>query len=315
MGVMSLSRDQGRPDWSVGAGRVAGAGLAGAVIGAAVVAVWHAVAAAGQTCPAPSPDLDTWLCVPGVDAGGVLASGAVTCAGVLAAFAALRLRPLWRTVAVGCLVTAGVTFFTAAGMPGGLGPALWTTSIAAGAGLAAVALTFQGGRAKLAGLAVVVAVLLASLVVPRMNLRREEADTQVREFAALGFPLQLPSVPGYHAVAADPSADGALVVHMAPDGGGISETAFTVEIAPAANAGMASDLTVCESGPPQLSCRALRPGYWLLTAYSSPVVLREEDGIVAEATPTGYPPVSDTVLIQAISSLRPATAAEVAAVG
>jgi hypothetical protein len=311
---MSLPRPQVRPDWYGRAGRVAGAGLAGAVIGAAVAGVWHVVVAAGQACPAPSAEIDAWLCVPGTDAGGVLGSGAVICAGVLAAFAALRLRPLWETVTAGCLVTAGVTFFTAVGISGGLAPALWTESIAAGAGLAAVALAFQGGRAKLAGLALVVVVLLASLIVPRMNLRREEADDRVHEFAALGFPLRLPSVPGYHAVDAEASADGELVVDMAPDGGGISQTAFTVSIAPASNVGLASELIVCESGPPQPPCRVLRPGYWLLTSGIAPVVLSEKGGIIAEAGGPGYPPVSNAVLTQAISSLRPATAAEVAAV-
>jgi hypothetical protein len=137
-------------------------------------------------------------------------------------------------------------------------------------------------------------------------------------FTALGFPLELPVVPGYHVSGADPTADGTLSLNMEDDSGDpMASDQFAVSIAPDSNLSSADALAMCAPGPgggaPPPSCQALGPGRWLITTSDGPQVVAEKSGIVAVAIPQGDPPVSNQVLVRAVSALRPASAAEVAA--
>jgi hypothetical protein len=160
---------------------VAGAGAAGAAVGAVVAVIWHAGWAAGNAeCRTP-PGTAAGFCIPaGTAAEAALGSFAVICAGVLAAFALLRLHPLRVTIPIGCILTAWVAFFTATGFPGGQGPAPWAAAIAVGAGLAAVALSVDRSRAQLAGMIAIGVILLASLVLPRLIAGLVPAPVLVR---------------------------------------------------------------------------------------------------------------------------------------
>lgn len=88
-----------------------------------------------------------------------------------AVFALLGLRPLRMTIPVGCMLTAWLAFFTASGFPGGQGPAPWAAAVAVGAvgaGLAAVALSVDWGRAQVTGMIAIGIILLASMFLPRL---------------------------------------------------------------------------------------------------------------------------------------------------
>jgi hypothetical protein len=169
MGGVTSTWDQPVPAWYARAVRVAGAGAAGAAVGALVAVIWHAGWAAGNAeCRTP-PGTAGGFCIPvGTAAETFLGSVTVICVGVLAAFALLRLRPLRVTIPLGCILTAWLAFFTATGFPGGQGPAPWAAAVAVGAGLAALALSVDWGRAQVAGVIAVGVILLASLVLPRL---------------------------------------------------------------------------------------------------------------------------------------------------
>jgi hypothetical protein len=88
---------RGRLSWSWRSlpGRVAGSGLAGAALGAAVAGIWHASWTSDLGCPRPTPgSVDSNFCLP---AGLWLLAIAVNCvvilAGVWGAFTVLRLGP------------------------------------------------------------------------------------------------------------------------------------------------------------------------------------------------------------------------------
>jgi hypothetical protein len=249
----------------------------------------------------------------------ILGNFAVICVGVLLAFTLLRLHPRRITIPAGCLMVAWAAIGTAFGFPGGHGPAPWAEAIAAGAGLAAVALSAGRGRARVAGLVLAGVVLLGSSIVPRAIGLREAAAARAARFSALGFPLVIPVVPGYHVAGADPAADGTLSFNMENDSGDpmTSTDQFAVIIAPAGNKTAADTLAICTPGPgagaPPPSCQALGPGLWLNTATGSPEVVAGNSGMAAIAIAQGDPPASNQVLIRAVSALRPASAAEVAA--
>jgi len=105
---MDLSWEQEPPRPYVRAGRVAGAGTAGAALGALVAAIWHASAtAASNACRPAVPGESAGFCIPvGQAALGVIISFFVICLGVLAAFALLRVRPRRLTIPIGCVVVA-----------------------------------------------------------------------------------------------------------------------------------------------------------------------------------------------------------------
>jgi len=65
---------------------------------------------------------------------------------------------------------------------------------------------------------------------------------------------------------------------------------------------------------PQYTCQAKGPGRWLVTegGTTSDEALADNGGVIAVAQPV-LTQVPDEVLLQAVSSLRPATAAEIAA--
>jgi hypothetical protein len=214
-----------------------------------------------------------------------------------------------------------VTIFCASlGFPGGRGPAPWAAGIAAGAGLAAVALSAGRGRAKIAGLIVAGVVLLASLIVPRTIARQEQTDSQEAKLTQLGFPLELPSVPGYYPMGGYAMPGGSLDVPMGRDGAPSAlALAFTVSITSAGTSDGAFDLGMCagDENPrltPRYSCQAKGPGLWLVTGTGLPSdeALAVNRDMIAVAQPIGTQ-VPDEVLLQAVTSLRPATAAQIAA--
>jgi Kef-type K+ transport system membrane component KefB len=128
------------------------------------------------------------MCLPLPEiAAGYLANFFVIFRGVPTAFGLLRVRPWWATLPVGCVVATWTIVCTGSAF-GQAPPAwawawawAWAVAMPAGAGLAAVALAVERGWARLAGLAAVAAVLLATLFVPSAIARQHEGAGQVRE--------------------------------------------------------------------------------------------------------------------------------------
>lgn len=157
------------------AGRIAGAGLGGALTGLLVGWIWDAgvtaTNAAVSACES-SQSGEGNICLTVVpDAAAIAGSIAVISAGTLITLGLLRVRPRKLTVPLGCIVIATAVFGTGFGFPGGEGPAPWAAAIAAGAGLVAVALSVDQGRAQLVGWVALAVVLIGSFVVPRTIAR------------------------------------------------------------------------------------------------------------------------------------------------
>ena len=162
-------------DWADGAppgrcylraGRVVGAGLTGAAVGAGVAGVWRAGWQAAGTLCHGSGDM---FCIPvGPAVAAVLGSAAVICVGVFAGFLLFRVRPKRLTIPVGCILAATLIFAVGAGRPGATPPPAWTAALAAGAGLAALALAVDSGRAQVAGLVAIVVVVIGAFAFPHL---------------------------------------------------------------------------------------------------------------------------------------------------
>jgi hypothetical protein len=307
---------------AIAAARVVGAGLGGAAIGALVGWAFDAAAraatAANDACQSQSQD---GFCLAlGYYAAALAGSVAIICVGTLITMAALRVRPRRLTVPLGCIVIATAMFFTGVGFPGGHAPPPWATAIAASAGLAAVALSVaDSGRAQLAGWAALVVVVLAALIVPRVVANREQTDGQVATLTRLGFPLQEPSVAGYYPTDGYATPGGSLQIWMQGDGAGPdTAAAFTVEITTVGSTDGTYDATTCTAGEhPDDSCQAEGPGRWLVTfpKGEGDEALAEKGGMIVVAQPVGATVVPAAVLLQAVTSLRPATAAAINALG
>jgi hypothetical protein len=194
------------PAWYLRVGRVMGAGLTGAAVGGAVAGIWQAgLEAANNACRGTDE-----FCIGVVPvAQAIFGSVLVIAVGVFVGFGGLRIRPRRLTIPVGCILAATLTWASAAAMPGRMAPPPWAAAVAAGAGLAAVALSVDSGRLRIAGIIAVAVIVIAAFVLPDMIASRIRADTSEHELAALGFPLLLPDVPGYRATNAD-AANGGL---------------------------------------------------------------------------------------------------------
>lgn len=317
-------------------GTVAGAAGTGALLGAALLGIWAvAVRAAAGDC-ASSP---TVLCGVSEDGAGYLAGLAVVIIGTLAAFALLRIRPVLPS-GVGAALLAGVVLVGVdRAVPGGRPSADWVLVplLAAAYALVAVAV-LRPGPARLAAGVLLAAVAVAALgVAPRIGAAAQAGQQQAR-LAGLPFPLVLPSVPGYKIALAYQSGDtlqvgmtpdrarrdqfGAyedlvLMITIGPDGGpagspGAGSPADCLSATPAAGRLAASP---AGSGPAALTCRVLGPGLWSTAGrVGNRTVTAHRDGLTVTAE-TDTPEVSDRALVQAVTRLRPATAAQVQAVG
>lgn len=303
-------------------GRVAGAGLGGAGIGVVVAWIWAAGAVAAGAVVRGCESVQGFdaVCVPvGPVAAAAAGSIAVICAGTLITFWSMRVRPRRLTVPAGCIVITVTIFCASLGFPWGREPAPWAAAIAAGAGLAAVALSAGRGRPTIAGLIVAGVVLLGSFIVPPAIARQEQTDSQEAKLTHLGFGLELPRVAGYYPMDGYAMPGGSLDVDMGRDGAPSTLVAFTVSITRTGTSDGAFDLGMCkhDENPkltPQYSCQAKGPGLWLVTGTGLPSdeALAVSRGMIALAQPIGTQ-VPDEVLLQAVISLRPATAAQIAA--
>jgi hypothetical protein len=311
-------------NWRSLPGRVAGSGLAGAALGAAVAAIWNASWTSELGCPRPTPGtVDGGFCLPfGLYLLAVVVNCVVIIAGVWGAFTVLGLRPRRATVPGGCVVVVVMILASA----GELGlrvfkspPAPWLAALEAGAGLAAFALIAGGRRVWLAGMLALAVTVAAAVQVPPLVRQHELADARLHDLVALGFPLEVPSVPGYHVSAANVS-EGVLLVVIDQSIPHPGTTEIFVDLGPAGGAWAARQLAMCaspgRSRPLYDACSARGPERWLLTN-TDPLLgdaaLAESAGLVMESSANGQPTaVSDSTLIAAVTSLRPASAARLA---
>jgi hypothetical protein len=309
--------------WYPRAGRVAGAGLTGAAVGAGVAGIWHAGwEAAGHACRGAG---DTF-CIPVGQVGvAVLGSGLVICVGVFLGFFLLQVRPKRLTIPVGCVLAAMLIWAVGVNIPGGTPPPAWTTALAAGAGVTSLALMVDSGRAQIAGFVAIALVVGGAFALPRLIHSRVQQDARERQLAALAVPLMLPVAAGYHASGAD-AVNGGLSVSMSSDTPGTSALsrlpAFTVSITPATTApaqpGPDGKPVQCRYLPPHPGCRELKPGLWLLPdggAGNGAEVITWRGDLEVDAMSLGYSTVSANALVQAATNLQPAGAAALAGLG
>ncbi|MCL2582251.1 MAG: hypothetical protein FWE35_07330 [Streptosporangiales bacterium] len=176
------------------------------------------------------------------------------------------------------------------------------------------------------GCVVIVVALLGSFIVWRHRqdpVRGLEANrAQEAKLSRLGFPLELPRLPGYFPMAGIVLPGDALTVGYgrgarADLADGQSSVLSVNFYRPSMSEG-ASDLSECVAGGPRsrprFTCQAEGPGLWRVTAPGMPyheVIARKPDMIVVVRGDAGAQ-VPDSVLLQAVTSLRPATAAQIA---
>lgn len=194
-----------------------------------------------------------------------------------------------------------------------------------GAGLAAFALVafalVEGGRqVALAGALALAVTIVAAARVPPLLRQHQLADARLHDLVALGFPLEVPNVPGYHVSAADVS-EGVLFVAIDQSIPHPGTTEIFVDIGPAGGAWAAQQLALCEgpgrSRPLYNACSALGPDRWLLTNTDplfGDAALTKSAGLVIKSTPNGGR-VADSTLIAAVTILRPTSAASLASLG
>ena len=309
-------------NWHSLPGRVAGSGLTGVALGAAVAGIWHASLTSTLGCPRPTPgSVDGNLCLPlGLWFLAVAVNCVVILAGVWGAFTVLRLRPRQATVFGGCVVVVVMILLAAGGLSlrqSKFPPTPWLAALEAGAGLAAVALIAGGDRIWLAGVLVLAVTIAAAVQVPPLVRQHELVDSRLHDLVALGFPLEVPSVPGYHVSAADAS-EGVLLVVIDQSIPHPGTTEIFVDIGPAGGAWAARELAMCaspgRSRPLYDACSARGPDRWLLTNTDplfGDAALAESAGLVMQSSPNGGR-VSDSTLMAAATSLRPASAASLA---
>jgi hypothetical protein len=312
------------------AGQVAGAAAGGALIGALNAWIFTAgvdwARSATVACHASQgPDA---LCIAFPQAAANIAGNVTVIAvGTLLTLWALRVHPKRVAVPVGCVVAAIAVAGTTVGVvgvtgatPTPAGPPPWATALAAGVALATVVMAADHGWVRVTGLAGAAIVVAASFLVPWAVGRQEHADRNLAQVASFGTPLYLPSIPGYHAVSGSPNS-AEMDVSMGLNGAasGDQDRAFTVRIIDKDSTYGLEQLAACEPVAGQESlrgaCRAEGTGRWLIVTAGNQFheALAVRNGLVVIAQPLGSVPPSDQVLLQAVTSLKPATAAQIAA--
>jgi len=224
-------------------------------------------------------------------------------------FGALRVRPRRLTVPIGCILTVILTWATGVEAPA------WGAALGAGTGLAALALSVERDRARIVGMFALPVIVIATLVIPRIISTRTQTDARARQLAALGFPLLLPNVPGYHA-SGTYAVNRGLSVAMTLDSGPSGYPAFTVNITPAA-----ATVDEVNTAPVKCSdavggCRVLRADVWSMTSgIRGGEVITWHGDLEVDAMSLAYMPVTTQALLQAATDLRPATADALASIG
>jgi hypothetical protein len=202
----------------------------------------------------------------------------------------------------------------------------YVAAIAGGIGLTGLAVLIffwarRGSRRRVivtAGCVATVIVLLGVFIVSRVQ---GQAGSQAAQLTRLGFPLELPSVPGYFPMGGYALQDGSLEIDMGRDGKTApTASVLSVSFYRTGNSEGATVLSMCaqDADPhikPQFTCQAKSTGLWMVTAPGMPydeALARRQNMIVVAHEETGAR-IPDSVLLRAVSSLRPATAAQIAA--
>jgi hypothetical protein len=164
-------------------------------------------------------------------------------------------------------------------------------------------------------------VLLAAFNASRVQ---GQAGSRAAKLTRLGFPLELPGVPGYFPMGGYALPDGSLEIDMGRDGktarAAGEASVLSVSFYRAGNSEGATVLRMCaqDADPhitPRFSCQAKGAGLWRVTAPGMPydeALARKQNMIVVAHEEAGAQ-VPDSVLLRAVSSLRRATAAQIAA--
>jgi hypothetical protein len=268
----------------------------------------------GAPCPGGGECLGGGLVIaPLAVAFGIL----IVAAGTFACFGVLGVRPLPLTSSAATVLSIFVARQAASAVPGGRPPAWWLLAgvLATTTGLVAVAAV--PGWPRVVGVALVVVLVPAAVIVPKRVQNALQLRAERARFAALRFPLVAPHAPGYKIADAYPSGDVLFVDMVAASArrdrfGAYKQVAFSVIIGPVTDSSLAAALARCLPGSPGVAgrgaCRSAGPERWLLTHDSLVLALSRHGRTAAEAT-AYQPGVPAAVLEQAVTNLRPTTVA------
>lgn len=184
----------------------------------------------------------------------------------------------------------------------------------------------QGRRTRaVVTIACVVAVVTVVAVLHTFIVSRGRQDPDREQEAMLnrlGFPLELPSVPGYFPMGGFALPGGSLDIGLGrgskPDLQDGQSSVLTVSFYRPSGSEGASDLSPCVTpdprSRPQFTCRAKGPDLWMVTSPGMPyheAIARKPNMIIVARGDAGAR-VPDSALIKAVTLLRPATAAQIA---
>lgn len=153
--------------------------------------------------------------------------------------------------------------------------------------------------------------------------RHRKAAAWKANLTRLGFPLELPHVPGYYPMAAL-TGPGSLDIGLGRSGpvAGVRSSVMTVTLYRTVNSEGADYLGICERAgasrtvDSQLTCDSLGSGLWRVMPKgldSMEILVRTPYEIVV-VRQEQYASLPDSVLLRTARSLRPATADQVAAI-
>jgi hypothetical protein len=290
--------------------RVSIAAAAGALIGFAVAWIWQAA----YRATSGSKALPIGPALAGLSAGMVvIAAGSAVC------LVLLNAQPLALTIPLAVVLTVIELDAAARAVPGGSPPSAWIIAALTAQTLVVVLMTCLPGRRRIAGVALIAAVLAASAIAPAKVYAAITARDLARQMAALPFPVMAPRIPGYKIADAFPDGN-SLEVDMVPTGArhdqwgtwtwdGRIGPAITVTIAPASTTDLDihSTLANCHLVPPprvwvpgeRSPCRAIGGGLWIEGPPGYQEVIRRLGGAVVMASADSLP-----VMIAAATNLR-----------
>ncbi|HEX6520533.1 MAG TPA: hypothetical protein VF070_11070 [Streptosporangiaceae bacterium] len=164
-------------------------------------------------------------------------------------------------------------------------------------------------------------VLLGAFIVSRVQ---GQASSRAVKLTRLGLPLELPSVPGYFPMGGYALPDGSLEIDMGRDGktarAADEASVLSVSFYRVGNSEGATVLHMCAQDAEthikrQFTCQAKSAGLWRVTAPGMPYdeALARRQNMIVVAHEEADAQVPDSALLRAVSSLRPATAAQIAA--
>lgn len=180
----------------------------------------------------------------------------------------------------------------------------------------------RGGRRRVlitTGCTVICFVLLGAFIAYRTVTDRRKVSGWKAGLSRLGYPVELPSLPGYYPMSAITGLNGTSLEidlgHGDPSAP-VRTSVLSVSFYQGPGSEGASVLSECAQRPAsEFICQSRGAGLWRVTTPGSSFdeIFARQRNLIVMAKAEDRTHIADSVLIRALTSLHPATAAEIAA--